>query len=189
MMFARDFDTPKKQAQNRPTSSRRCARALAKCCVVGALFWSAPLHAQSYQPGGFVEIATGFAGGGPKPILFDRARTTLHFGGDLRTDPTSMDGVSAGAIVEIEPHASFGATLHYLRWVTPHIWLGIGAEAILAPNTLVGVSALANFEIPFDNKFGLLFGPQFVVFFGGSDLPSQDPIWQLMLRGGIRVNF
>ena len=156
--------------------------------VVALLLWPEVASAQRLLLGGSVEGSAGIAAGGPVARMVRRSRSALRIAVDGRNDEDPKMAYSAGLLAEIEPRASFGLDAHVLRGIGEHWWAGIGAIGILAPKTLLGVSAFAAYRHTLSPNAQLSVGPAFQLFALGSDLPSTDPIWQATVRLGLHVD-
>jgi hypothetical protein len=150
-----------------------------------ALF-ARPAAAQEYLLGASGQIATGVVDGSRSAMTL--ARTRLRLGLDLRIDEFPKDVIAAGILAEIEPHASFGVDLRYVREVGPKFSLNIGAVGFLAPETLIGPAVGLDYKIRLTTAVAITVGPEFNVFVLGSDLPDGTIIWQALLQVGIHAN-
>ncbi len=113
----------------------------------------------------------------------------MRLGADLWVDewPNNIFGVAA--LVEIEPHASFGADIRYQRRVSDNFVFHAGALAVLAPKHMIGATFGAAYRIDLNEMLEINVGPQANVYFVGADLPDSQVLWQAVLNGGIRVQF
>lgn len=153
--------------------------------LAAALVAPRAVRAQEYLPAGAVQIASGIESAGKR---VDRARTRLRVSGELRVDEAPNDGVSFGAIVDLEPHAALGADLRYEHLIGTTFVVNAGAIGYLTPGTLVGGCAGGDARVRMSKGAWLTLGPEVTVFALGSDLPDGVVMWQALLQGGIRVD-
>lgn len=162
--------------------SRTIALAVA---VVSVLGLPSRALAQQYLPAASAQAASGIEGAGSG---FQRARTRLRVGLELRIDEAPDDAVVGAVLVDVEPRAAFGGELRYLRLVTPSLAIGGGAIGYFAPALLLGPSVGVEVRIPIGKKSYFALGPDAAVFALGSDLPDRTVIWQALFQGGLRVD-
>jgi len=165
--------------------SRVLAAILAALCAFGTCLPEA--RAQQYLIGASAAASSGIEGGGAAGG-FQRTRTRVRLGGDLRIDESPDDIFEFAAIAEIEPHSGFGADARYARAAGSHFLVEAGLLGIVAPASLYGVCAGLTFRLPLSKATQLLAGPEADFFFLGSDLPDGTVIWQFRLQGGLRVD-
>lgn len=170
-----------------PRISPRTSRARSLGLIAGAALAAAPADAsaQEYLPAASFHAGTGIEGGAGS---FQRARTRLRFGLELRIDESPEHGIAAAALVEVEPRSAFGADVRYVRLLSSRIALSAGAMGYLVPSTLLGPCAGVDVRIPLGTKVSLAIGPETAVFALGNDLPNGIVIWQALLQGGFRVD-
>jgi hypothetical protein len=145
-------------------------------------------HAQQWLFGGEMTVASGLEGGGDPRGVFRRTRTTARVGIDARVDERPAEVFSAGVLLEVEPHTSFGLDVRYGRQLSPRWAVDAGAMGFLTPDTLFGVTAGATIRDRPGRGFAFIVGPRLNVFFLGSDLPTSRPIWQVLVCGGFHVD-
>jgi hypothetical protein len=144
--------------------------------------------AQQYKLGAYGGVSTGVEGGGAGAFGVRRARTTLRLGGDASVDEFPNDIFGVYGIIEVEPHASFGAEARYMRLLSPLNVVHVGGIGILAPSTLFGANAGFDHRFALGKSVALEVGPTFQVFFIGGDLPDNSVIFQGLLQIGIHAN-
>jgi hypothetical protein len=158
--------------------------------ALGALlaFSTARASAQEYKLGAYGGVYTGVEGGGAGAFGVRRARTTLRLGGDASVDEFPNDIFGVYGIVEVEPHASFGAEARYMRLISPLNVVHVGGIGIFAPSTLFGANAGFDHRFALGKSVALEVGPTIQVFFIGGDLPDNSVIFQGLLQIGIHAN-
>jgi len=164
------------------------------CVLAGLAFtllslgWTADANAQRAVLAGAVDVMSGIEGGGSGYASgVRRARTTLRVGVEGYNDEFPKNIYTAAAIVELEPRASIGADLRYVRMFGDELALNIGAQAILAPKPLIGASFGAGYRLGLGDTWKLQVGPTINVYFLGADLPDKQVLWQGMLGAGVRL--
>lgn len=161
------------------------AKRLAALALGLAAFWPASASAQEYLPAGAAYVASGIEGAGSG---FQRARTRLRIGGELRVDEAPDEAIFAAVLVDIEPKTAFGGELRYVHTLGSHVAVGAGAIAYLAPGLLLGPTAGLEVRVPLTSKTFLVAGPEAAVFALGSDLPDGVVIWQALFQIGFRAD-
>jgi len=156
--------------------------------AIVTLFGAASASAQEYKVGAYAGLSTGVEGGGTGSFGVRRARTALRFGGDASVDEFPKDIFGVYGVVEVEPHASFGAEARYMHLLTPLNVLHIGGIGVLAPSTLFGANAGFDHRFALGKSVALEVGPTFQVFFLGGDLPDNSVIFEGLLQVGIHAN-
>lgn len=141
--------------------------------------------AQQYLPAASAHAASGIEGGGSG---FQRARTRIRLGVELRVDESPENAIVGAAIVDVEPRAAAGGELRYFRSISEKVAVGVGGIGYFVPAILLGPSAGVEIRIPIMKKTYVALGPEFAVFAFGSDLPDRVVIWQALFQGGIRVD-
>jgi hypothetical protein len=144
-----------------------------------------PAHAQQYLPAGEAYLGSGVEGGGRD---FQRARTRLKLGLELRIDEDPDNGISGAGVFDIEPRTAFGADLRYVRRIGPKFAVSAGGMGYFVPAILVGPCAGLEVRVPTFYKTYLALGPEVAVFAFGSDLPDRTVIWQAIFQAGFRVD-
>ena len=152
--------------------------------VLAVLLSAHEAKAQQYLIGGSAGLATGLAGGGGATSVLERARTRLRVAVDLRVDEFPKDIFVVGMVAELEPHASFGLDLRYMRSVSKKIDLNVGAIGYIFPESLIGPVVGLDYHLVVGGV-ELVGGPEFNVFFLGTDLPSDSVVWQALLQVGV----
>ncbi len=152
--------------------------------IMGLLLASTTASAQQYLPAGLVELASGLESGGGG---FQRARTRLRVGVELRVDEDEENGIAGAALIDLEPKSSFGGDFRYIHAFSPKFALSAGGIAYLAPATLLGPCAAMDFR--FGKKMQFTVGPEATAFVVGSDLPDNRIVWQALVHWGLRANF
>jgi hypothetical protein len=155
--------------------------------AAAALLWpSSALAQQPHLSAGF-DAMTGMEGGGSgyaKGIR--RARTTLRFSAEGYLEEGPKHWLSIGALVEVEPRASFGADLRYqFRFARPFV-VHAGATSIIAPNYLIGGTFGFAYRIDVSKIVEININPLFNVYFLGGDLAKDTVLWQGMIAVGAR---
>jgi hypothetical protein len=129
----------------------------------------------------------GEAGDASGALAWRRARTRFVSGLDLRWDEGRAQGFSFRGFVEVEQRASLGGDVRYTAWATRGVGLFGGVTAIIAPETLWGGVAGAEFVIPLGNNPGIFIEPSVSAFPIGSDLPEGSVVVWASLALGVRV--
>jgi hypothetical protein len=145
-------------------------------------------EAQQWVVGTSAELASGLAGGGSDGVVMERARTRLRIGADLRVDEFPKDIFGVSVIAELEPRASFGIDLRYMRRISPRIDIGAGAVGLIFPESLVGPSCAMRVHFALSHALDLVVGPEVDVFVIGTDLPSDTVVWQALLQVGVHID-
>jgi hypothetical protein len=155
------------------------------------LLLSSPVLAQTPVLGGQVTAGTGMEAGDPGTgaTTFRRARTRVGVGIDARIDEDLKNGLGLVVFAEIEPHATLGGELRYMRWFSPNVIGFVGATGVFAPRTLLGADFGLQFHIPMAAGVTLFFEPSFAALPLGTDLPSDRVLIWGMLSGGIHAKF
>jgi hypothetical protein len=154
--------------------------------VVASLLSASNAAAQQYLWGGSAEVFSG-AEGGTSSTPVRRTRTTLRVGGDVRIDESPRNVLSVATLLEIEPRASFGADVRYVRLVN-RFALGAGGIGYFSPASLYGATADVIYRLPISPSTSFTVGPSVNVFFLGSDLPDGVVLWQAVFRAGFRAD-
>jgi hypothetical protein len=144
-----------------------------------------PAHAQQYLPAGSAYVGSGVEGGGRD---FQRARTRLKLGLELRIDEDPENGISGAGVFDLEPRTAFGADLRYVRRIGPKFAVSAGGMGYFVPAILVGPCAGLEVRVPTFYKTYLALGPEVAVFAFGTDLPDRTVIWQALFQAGFRVD-
>ncbi len=166
------------------------AMATAGALALGLSCGAADAWAQRAVVAGAADAMSGVEGGGSGYAAgVQQARTTLRLGAEGYVDEFPNDVFGAAAIIEIEPSASIGADVRYLRQLGESFALHIGAIGIIAPKHMIGATFGAAFRIALGDSFKLQVGPTANVYFLGADLPDDRVLWQGMIQGGVRVEF
>lgn len=154
--------------------------------LVGLCFPGAA-SAQSWVTDAQLSLATGLEGAsGGGGVSWQRARTRLILGLDLGNDEHGVDAYGVRTFVELERSLSVGLEVGYLRWVLPELSLFFGGVAVLAPSTLFGATAAANYTFPLGKRLGLSVLASFSALPLGSDRPDDGVVVWGLLGLGIR---
>jgi hypothetical protein len=143
-------------------------------------------HAQKLLLGGSVAYAGGVEGGdgGLGVTAFRRARSRVVVAVDGRIDEDPDQGLQVVGWVEVEPMATVGGELRYLRWLNPRIAGFVGGTVAIAPHNLLGGDVGLQFYFPSRDNFGVFVEPSFAAVPFGSDLPSDRMLlWGLISIG------
>lgn len=134
-------------------------------------------------------LATGLEGADPGSgsIEWQRARTRIVAGVQLRTDEDESEGTAFRAFAEIEKRGSVGGEARYARWIHPTVGAYAGVIGTIAPETLFGGTVGAHFIIPFGDRVGIFVEPSFSALPVGSDLPGDGILLWGMLTAGVRL--
>jgi hypothetical protein len=164
--------------------------ALGLAAGVGALAFAPAARAQQFQPSAIAELSSGVEGGGSANAAgVRRARTTLRLGAELRLDEAPREAWGVAALVEIEPHASFGADLVYAHALGQRFRVHAGAVGFFAPETLFGPTLGAQIYLTRPSApMRLVVGPVFQAFVAGTDLPTGQVLLQGLLRFGVHAD-
>jgi hypothetical protein len=155
--------------------------------VLGLLAIALPstAHAQQYLPAGSAYLGSGVEGGGRE---FQRSRTRLKVGLELRIDEDPENGLSAAGLLDVAPRTAFGADFRYVRRIGPKFAVSAGGVGYFVPAILVGPCAGLEVRVPTFYKTYLALGPEIAVFAFGTDLPDRTVIWQALFQAGFRVD-
>ena len=166
----------------------RLAVSIATFALVLAMTKAA--SAQRLLLGGGIGLGTGLErSDGLEDKLFRRARTRIIAPLDFRVDEDESQGFSVVGVFEIEPRASVGAEVRYLRWITRRIVGFVGVTTILAPRSLVGVDLGIDLHIPISKGGTSIFlEPSLAALPLGSDLPEDHVLIWGLLALGIHAN-
>ena len=154
------------------------------------VFVVAPVRADAQQlvVGGEAALAAGLAGGGSGATMIERARTRLRIGAEFWVDEFPKDIYGLGLILDIEPRASFGLDVRYMRRLGPKFEVSVGAIGYLMPATLIGPYASLSYRIPLSPVAAVTVGPELNIYVLGSDLPDGTVVWQGLLQVGIHAD-
>jgi len=152
--------------------------------VLGA---PATAQAQSWMSDVQLGVATGLEGAGTgSGVGWQRARTRLILSLDLGSDEHAQDAYGVRTFVELERSLSVGAEFGYVRWVIPELNFFFGGVAVLAPETLFGGTAAANYTFPLGKRVGIALFTSLSVLPLGSDRPGDGVVMWWLLGLGIR---
>ena len=144
-------------------------------------------RAQSWMSDLQLGLATGLEGAGTgSGVGWQRARTRLILSLDLGSDEHAQDAYGVRTFVELERSLSVGGEFGYVRWVIPELNFFFGGVAVIAPRTLFGATAAANYTFPLGKRLGLALFTSLSVLPLGSDRPSSGPVMWGLLGIGIR---
>jgi hypothetical protein len=154
------------------------------------LGWATPAAAQQAEFAAEADVMIGIEGGSSGAAEgVRRTRTTLRLGAEGWIDESPDQHIAVAALIEVEPHASFGADLRYVHIFGDDFGLHVGATAIIAPHYMIGATFGATYRIPVAEHFAVAVGPTATVYFIGSDLPEDQILWQAMGQVGAYVAF
>ena len=158
--------------------------------VLLALLVLAPARAEAQQlvGGGEAALATGLAGGGGGETTIERARTRLRSGAEFWVDEFPKDIFNVSLLAELEPHSSFGMDLRYVRRVGDKLTVNVGAVGFIYPESLLGPTCGARYELGLTKGVRGLIGAEVDVFAIGTDLPPDSVVWQVLLEVGDHVD-
>ncbi|MBM4358942.1 MAG: hypothetical protein FJ096_12630 [Deltaproteobacteria bacterium] len=146
-------------------------------------------NAEEIHVAGAADLIAGVEGGGSGYAAgVRRTRTTLRLGAEGFIDDEPKHALGVGALIELEPRASFGADVRYLLRFRDEMVLQAGAVAILAPENLLGVSFGYAYRLRVGRGVEVNLNPLVNVFFLGGDLPKDTAIWQATLSAGARID-
>ncbi|MEZ4224512.1 MAG: hypothetical protein R3B13_26415 [Polyangiaceae bacterium] len=134
-------------------------------------------------------LGTGLEGADPGSgnIEWQRARTRILAGVQLRTDENESEGTALRAFAELEKRGSVGGEARYSRFIHPTLGAYIGVIGTVAPETLFGGTVGAHFIIPFGDRVGIFIEPSFSAMPVGSDLPGDGVLMWGLLSAGVRL--
>lgn len=157
--------------------------------LVGAMLLATEARAEGWLIDGEAGIGTGLEGGddGSGEMTWQRARTRIVAGAELRSDEETDQGFAVRAFAEIERRGSIGAEARYARWPSERFGVFIGAIGTVTPETLVGGELGARVLFPFDKKNSVFVEPSFAALPLGSDLPGDTPILWALFTAGVRL--
>ncbi len=136
------------------------------------------------------DVMSGVEGGGVGHAAgVRRMRTTLRLGAEGYVDEFPHDVLGLAAIIELEPTASIGADLRYIRLLGESFAFHVGAIGIIAPTHMIGASFGVAYRLAIGESFKLNLGPTGNVYFLGADLPDDRVLWQGMVQVGALVEF
>src|SRR5690606_21188432 len=165
---------------------------LAVSCLTLTALMAAPRAAlaEGWLMDAEIGLGTGLEGGDPGSgsIEWQRARTRIIAGVELRDDEDEVSGLGIRGFAEIEGRGSVGLDLRYQRWIVPAIGVHAGAIGTVAPETLLGAGVGARLVIPLGRRAGLFVEPAFYALPIGSDLPDDSVLFWALLSGGLRVS-
>jgi hypothetical protein len=149
---------------------------------------AAPASAQELVLGANLGGASGVEGGDPGSgaMAFRRARSRIVGQLEMRVDDDKKNGMGAVVFAEVEPHASVGGSLRYLRFLSTTTYLFAGITGVGAPHTLFGGELGAQFHI--GDALGLFVEPSFAALPLGTDLPQDHVLVWGLLTLGIHAN-
>jgi hypothetical protein len=150
-----------------------------------------PARGQQLLLSGDFAVASGVEGGdtGTGATALRRARTRIEAGGETRTDEDSIESFGLRAFAEVEPHTSLGGEVRYVRWLAPMFSGFAGFTGVIAPHTLFGAVAGADFYIPLGKSISIFIEPSFAALPFGTELPSDHVLIWGLLSVGVRGNF
>jgi len=160
--------------------------------ILTMLLWLAPLRASAQELviSAGPDIMAGIEGGGSGYAAgVRRSRTTLRFAAEGFIDESPKNIFAAGVLVEIEPVASVGADLRYMRSFAEQFQFHVGATSIIAPKHMIGATFGFAWRYPLSESVHLNVNPTANVYFVGADLAGSTVLWQGMIAGGVRVRF
>jgi hypothetical protein len=151
------------------------------------LFWPARANAQSWMEDVQLSLASGLEGGSTGTgVGWQRARTRIELGLDLGNDESGTEAYGVRTFAELERTLSVGAEVGYVRWVIPELSVFFGVVGVLAPKTLFGGTAAANYVFPLGKRLGLGVWSSLNVLPLGSDRPGSGAVMWWLLGVGIR---
>ena len=122
--------------------------------------------------------------------LFQRARTRLIVPFTFRNDEDMGQALAIVGLLEIEPKVSFGLEARYVRWLGKVVSGFVGVPAIIAPKSLVGVSAGVDLDIPFGKSgMSIFVEPSIAAMPLGADLPGDHVLIWGLLAAGVHAHF
>ncbi len=154
-----------------------------------AMLLAPPARAEGWMFDGELGLSTGLEGGDPGSgsVEWQRARTRVSAGFELRSDEDADQGYHFRGFAEIERRGSVGAEARYALWPRRRFGVFTGLTGTIAPETLFGGSLGARYVIPFGDRVGLYVEPSFAVLPLGSDLPGDSPLFWALLSAGVRL--
>ena len=170
---------------------RSCSNWIPKASAATlALLWATSAWAgEGWLIDGEAGLATGVEGADPGSgsLEWQRARTRIVAGLQLRTDENESDGTAFRAFAEIEKRGSVGGEARYARWIHPTVGVYAGVIGTIAPETLFGGTFGGHFIIPFGERVGIFVEPSFSAMPLGSDLPGDSVLMWGLLSAGVRL--
>jgi hypothetical protein len=132
-------------------------------------------------------LATGLEGAGTGDgIGGQRARTRLILGADIGNPESGPEAYGVRTFIELERSLSLGVELGYVRWFSPRLSLFFGGVGVLAPRTLFGGTAGANYVFPLGERAGLALFSSISALPLGNDRPGNGVVVWGLLGIGIR---
>lgn len=158
-----------------------CGTALALLCF--------PLEARA--GGYFSEVQLGVATGLEAAdtgtgIGWQRARTRLILGADIGNPEDGPEAYGVRTFIELERSLALGVELGYVRWFTPRFSLFFGGVGVLAPRTLFGGTAGANYVFPLGERAGIALFTSLSALPLGNDRPDNGVVVWGLLGIGLR---
>jgi hypothetical protein len=173
---------PGDSARARPGSAAALAGVFAL-----VLLWPGEAGAQAWTEDVQLSLSSGFEGAGTGTgVGWQRARTRLTLGLDLGNDESGTEAIGVRSFVELERSLSVGAAVGYVRWVIPELSVFFGGVGVLAPRTLFGGEAAANYVFPLGKRLGAAVWSSIDVLPLGSDRPGSGAVMWWLVGVGIR---
>ncbi len=163
---------------------------IATAAALALASWTAAAAAQELVLGANVGGASGVEGGDPGggEMRFRRARSRVVGQLELRIDDDKKNGMGLVVFAEVEPAASIGGSVRYLRWLSTGTYLFAGVTGVGAPRTLFGGELGAQFHVSMGDTVGLFVEPSFAALPLGTDLPQDHLLVWGLLTLGIHAN-
>jgi hypothetical protein len=163
---------------------------MAAAATLALTLWATAASAQELVLGANLGGGSGIEGGDPGSgeMRFRRARSRIVGQLEMRIDDDKKNGLGVVVFAEVEPAASIGGSVRYLRWLSPGTYLFAGLTGVGAPHTLFGGELGAHFNVPMGDAIGLFVEPSFAALPLGTDLPQDHVLVWGLLTLGIHAN-
>ena len=146
--------------------------------------------AQEMILGANLGVGSGAEGGDPGDghVAFRRARSRIVGQLEMRVDDDKKNGIGGVIFAEIEPSASVGGSLRFLRWLTPRFIGFAGLTGAAAPHTLFGGEIGLQDQVSFGQTLGMFVEPSFAALPLGTDLPQDHVLLWGLISVGIHAD-
>jgi hypothetical protein len=160
------------------------AAAFGLAWMLTAMTVASTVNAQQYLAEGSLALATGLeAGDSGEAVQWQRARTSVWAGLELRVDERPKTGYQGRLFVELERSLGVGAELGVSRALGNHVQGFAGVLAVVAPQTLFGGTVRLAYPWPLEHV-GLLPWISLNALPFGEDAPQQGGVFWLLLGLG-----
>ena len=171
------------------TTRRLLAQTVTVATLACAITVAKSARAESWLLDAEAGAATGLEGGDPGSgsLEWQRARTRVLAGLEMRFDETEDEGTAFRVFAEIEKRGSVGAEARYVRWVTPAVGVYAGALGTFTPKTLIGGGVGVRALVPLGEQTSVFIEPSFNALPLGNDRPDGTVVMWALLSAGVRL--